>query len=373
MTIAAAILFGLFLAWANGANDNFKGVATLFGSGAAPYRQALAWATATTLAGSLVALTLARGLLATFSGKGLVPDQVAAMPSFALAVALAAALTVMLATRLGFPVSTTHALTGALVGAGWLASTAGVDLARLGSSFFAPLLVSPVLAILGATVVYPIFRLGRRRFNVTRETCLCVGSEVAASFPEGAPAATARLQAVPAVSVGPAATCRERYTGRVLGLEADAALDGLHFLSAGLVSFARGLNDTPKIAALLLVAGTFSPTPAISGVAVAIALGGLVNARRVAETMSHRVTAMNPGQGFTANLVTGVIVIFASRLGLPVSTTHVSCGALFGIGAITRRAHWKTVAGILAAWLITLPVAAALGAFCFRLLQQASL
>ena len=67
----------------------------------------------------------------------------------------------------------------------------------------------------------------------------------------------------------------------------------------------------------------------------------------------------------TANLVTSMLVIFASKFGMPVSTTHVSCGSLFGIGAVTRQAKWKTIFQILTAWLTTLPVAAILGAGCF--------
>jgi len=158
------------------------------------------------------------------------------------------------------------------------------------------------------------------------------------------------------------ATCRIRYRGSVLGVSARSVLDVAHYASAGAVSFARGLNDTPKIAALLLVGGSVSPTAAIFGVGAAMALGGLLGARRVAHTMSHRVTEMGPGQGFTANLVTSVLVIGASRLGMPVSTTHVSCGSLFGIGAVTNQAYWSTIARILLAWLITLPAAALLGA-----------
>jgi PiT family inorganic phosphate transporter len=139
-------------------------------------------------------------------------------------------------------------------------------------------------------------------------------------------------------------------------------LDRLHYLSAGAVSFARGVNDTPKIAALLLVSEVAAPGTALVGVGMVMAIGGLLSARRVAETMSHRVTEMNPGQGFAANFVTAALVIGASSLGLPVSTTHVSCGSLFGIGAITRQAHWRTIATILLAWATTLPVAGALGA-----------
>jgi PiT family inorganic phosphate transporter len=99
-----------------------------------------------------------------------------------------------------------------------------------------------------------------------------------------------------------------------------------------------------------------------------MAAGGLLQARKVATTMSERITAMNHGQGFTASLVTAALVIGASRLGLPVSTTHVSCGALFGIGTVTGEARWRAIAGILLAWVTTLPAAAALGAACFAVL-----
>lgn len=103
----------------------------------------------------------------------------------------------------------------------------------------------------------------------------------------------------------------------------------------------------------------------IALVGVAMALGGLLRAGQVAETMSRRITVMNHGQGFTANLLTGLIVIGASRFGLPVSTTHVSCGALFGIGAVTKQAHWAMIGKILGAWVTTLPLGAALGAASF--------
>ncbi|KAF0218633.1 MAG: inorganic phosphate transporter PiT [Geobacteraceae bacterium] len=374
MTLVFAICIALFLAYANGANDNFKGVATLFGSGTTDYRRALLWGTVTTAAGSLMALLFAQGLLAAFSGKGLVPDEVTTMKSFQMAVVFAAAATVMLATRFGFPISTTHALTGALVGAGVLASSSGVNFARLGTSFFAPLLVSPLLAIILALVMYPLFHFARVRLKISRESCVCVGCEPASAVPAvvrpGEAVAMTAVQIVPTMTVGNQTSCQERYNGQLLGVNASTVLDGLHYLSGGIVSFARGLNDTPKIAAILLAGSAVSPTAAITGVALFMAVGGLLNARRTAETMAHRVTAMNAGQGFTANLVTGFLVIFASKLGLPVSTTHVSCGSLFGIGTVTRQARWQTIAGILTAWVTTLPVAALLGAVIFLLLRR---
>ncbi len=151
----------------------------------------------------------------------------------------------------------------------------------------------------------------------------------------------------------------------MLGIQAAAFLDSLHYLSAGVVSFARGLNDTPKIAALLLLTPQLTGLTATALVGIAIAVGGVISARRVADTMSRKVTSMNHGQGFTANLTTGMTVIGASMLGMPVSTTHVSCGALFGIGSVTRQGHWKMMGTILGAWVTTLPVGAALGAVSF--------
>jgi PiT family inorganic phosphate transporter len=111
----------LFVAYANGANDNFKGVATLFGSGTTDYRKALAWATVTTFAGSVTAFFLATELFSMFQGKGVVPDVLIRSESFLAAVILGAALTLILATKFGMPISTTHGLTGALFGGGFVA------------------------------------------------------------------------------------------------------------------------------------------------------------------------------------------------------------------------------------------------------------
>jgi PiT family inorganic phosphate transporter len=91
---------------------------------------------------------------------------------------------------------------------------------------------------------------------------------------------------------------------------------------------------------------------------VAMALGGLIHSRRITETMGKRITSLNTGQGFPANLTTAGPVLFASHLGVPVSTTHVSCGAIFGIAAANRQCRWKTVTEILGAWVTTLPAAA---------------
>ncbi|HVV70856.1 MAG TPA: inorganic phosphate transporter, partial [Verrucomicrobiae bacterium] len=179
MAMLSALLFVAvcFVAYSNGANDNFKGVASLFGSRTCGYRTAIYWATVTTLAGSVAAVFLAQSLLTRFSGRGLVPEELTASPQFLLAVALGAGATVILATVLGFPISTTHGLTGALVGAGLVAVGGRVDFAVLGKAFVLPLLVSPLLAIGAGAAFYLVAHVVRLRLGVKKEMCVCAGIE----------------------------------------------------------------------------------------------------------------------------------------------------------------------------------------------------
>ena len=102
----------MLLAYANGANDNFKPTATVYGTDTLNCRGALRLATAAQLAGSLASVFVAGALLKAFGGKGLVPDATVANVEFLMAVGLAAAGTVLVATRAGLPISTTHALIG---------------------------------------------------------------------------------------------------------------------------------------------------------------------------------------------------------------------------------------------------------------------
>jgi PiT family inorganic phosphate transporter len=81
--------------------------------------------------------------------------------------------------------------------------------------------------------------------------------------------------------------------------------------------------------------------------------------------MSHKITGMNHGQGFSANLATGTLVIAAGLFGLPVSTLHLSVGALFRIGLTTRQADFAVIRNILLSWLVTLPCAAVLSALVY--------
>ena len=358
----------IFLAYANGANDNFKGVATLFGSGTTNYKRAITWATITTFAGSVCSIFLAEKLLKNFSGKGLVPLEITTSPEFLTAVAMGAGLTVLLTAIRGLPISTTHSLVGGLVGSGIMAVGSQVNFNFLGKTFFIPLLVSPFIAVCLAYLVYLAFRTVKNHVGISKEWCACIGeSDTFVPIRSLSAEQAANFQQAINASIDTEKNCQEHYTGNFLGINLQKILDTLHFISAGMVSFARGLNDTPKIVALLIAIQGLSIKYGMIAVAIGMAVGGLLNAKRIAETMGQKITPMSHGQGFAANLVTGFMVIFASRLGVPVSTTHCSVGSLFGIGLITGKADTRVVSQILISWLLTLPVAALLSAFSYWL------
>ncbi|MGW9686653.1 anion permease [Flagellimonas sp. 2504JD1-5] len=371
MILIVLFIVASFLAYSNGANDNFKGVATLFGSGTTNYKGAITWATVTTFLGSVAAIYLADTLVKNFSGKGLVPNELIQDPNFAVAIALGAGITVFLATRIGMPISTTHSLVGALFGSGVVAVGSAFNFEKLGNTFLMPLIVSPLMAAVVSLGVYILFRRLRIAFGVSKKTYVYVSEETKLT-----PQLQKKDDSVAVGLVGQKTTklsigerSEERYQGHFLGIKAQKLLDYAHYLSAGVVSFARGLNDTPKIVGLLLVINSLSIEWGMIAVAMAMAIGGVINAKKVGHTVAKKITPMNHGQGFTANLITGLLVTTASIHGMPVSTTHVSVGSIFGIGTVTKKADVKTVRNILLSWLLTLPVAALFSALIYSLLR----
>lgn len=318
MLLISLFLATLFLAYSNGANDNFKGVATLFGSRTCSYQTAILWATFTTFTGAVAATFLASTSIKFFSGKGLVPNAIANAPEFHLAVAIAAGLTVLIATFMGFPISTTHSLIGAIVGAGLVAIGLKVNFAALVASFVLPLLLSPIIAILLSALIYSLSSYINYKYNL---------------------------------------------------LISQKMIDTFHFISAGIISFARGFNYTPKIVSLILIIEYFSIQGAMITIAIAMALGGLLNSQKVAITMSEKITSMDRIQGLSANIVTGIILITTNHFGFPVSITHLSVASIFGVGLIGKKSNIRVFYQTFLSWIFTLPTAAVIGGITYRLLQ----
>lgn len=148
--------------------------------------------------------------------------------------------------------------------------------------------------------------------------------------------------------------------------------DALLFLFGGTVSFARGLNDTPKIAALLLPVAALArhDNLAVALAGMGIMVGGLLGARRVARTLSDKITELDVGAALAAGITTSLLVGTASFSGLPVSTTHVSVGALAGTGLTGgSKVDRKVLTNIVLSWIVTLPIGGLFGALLYALLR----
>lgn len=364
----------LALAFANGTNDVSKAIATLVGSGVTNYRTAIAWGTVWTVIGAGASALVAQAMVKTFS-SGLVQPGTNLKPAVAVAVLIGTMAWVLFASRTGLPVSTTHALTGAIVGSGLVAfSGEGLIWSAIGKKMALPLLLSPFLALTVSLLLHPAIRLLASRWE---GACLCVMPASRALVAIDARGGTRTLfqstgfgQPVMAV---PSQCDRAGLQGLVLGL------DTIHWISSGLASFARGTNDAPKIVAMLLLGSATAvwPSPsfqlaAFAGVALAMGLGSYFGGRRVTEVLAEKVTRMDHAEGLSANLTTSTLVLASGWLGLPVSTTHVSSSAIIGIGLLKgmNNVRWKTVRDMVLAWVVTLPATALLACLAYLTLSS---
>jgi inorganic phosphate transporter, PiT family len=344
------------LAAANGSNDVPKGVATLAGAGVTRYRTAIVWGTVTTMIGCLCSIALAASMTALFS-KGIIEGATDA--NFALAVLAGACFWVGLATILRLPVSTTHAIIGGMVGAGLLLSAGGVSWSAVGGKLVLPLLLSIVVAY-GISLVLALLAGAGRAALTTRRQALPPGDELVGTGKTG--------QTATATVTAPADT-------ETAGAKGSRLLTATHWITSGATGFARGLNDTPKIVAIgafALVPAGLRPWHIMLLVAIAMAAGSLAGGMRVAKKLGEGVVKMNHREGFLANLTTATLVGVGAGYGLPMSTTHVSTGAIAGsAGTNLRRLSAATLRNFLIAWLVTPPVAGLVAAAVFAITQYA--
>ncbi len=370
-----AFILVLALAYANGTNDVSKAIATLVGSGVTDYRSAILWGTCWTMLGASAAAFVAGAMVKTFS-QSLLQTGTMIPPTVTMAVLAGAMAWVLFASRTGLPVSTTHALTGAIVGAG-LAAFAGEALLwpAIIKKIALPLLLSPFLALALSYLLYPGLRLLAARWE---GACLCVIPAPRALVAIDAQGSTRTLFQTPLfgrpVLAVPSQCDRSGLQGLSVGL------DTIHWLSSGLASFARGTNDAPKIVAMLLLSSTTATWPSVSiqlavfgGVTLAMGVGSYIGGLRVTTVLAENVTTMNHQEGLSANLATSSLVLLSGILGLPVSTTHVSSSAIIGIGLRNGKqaVRWPTVHNMLLAWIVTLPATAVLAGLLYWILSMA--
>ncbi len=356
-TAAAATLLFL-LSFANGGNDVSKAVATLAGARVASVRKAVLWGTVWTAAGAFSGLYLGGAII-----KNITENIYTQTPDFylplALAVAVAPTLWVLLATWRGWPVSTTHAVVGGLIGSG-IASfgMGGIAWDAVMPKIVMPLLISPIVAIALAYMLYPALKKTARVIGRTKVCLLPVPKFVFARAGHCAP------------TVQDCVVCDTGSVEAKITPGVSITADHLHWLTSGLLSFSRGLNDTPKLIAVILpfiiISGSPLTTQAFFLSAIAMAAGGLIAGRKVTEVLGFKVTQLSHDQGFAANAVAAFLVIGASKFGMPVSTTHVSASAIMGIGlADNKGLNLNTVKSMLLAWVVTVPASAMFGAIIY--------
>lgn len=322
------LLIGLALAFTflNGYNDSAAIVATMVASGALTPRKALMLAGAAELLGPL----LMGAAVAATIGRGVVDPDLVTRGTLIAALIGAAAWGVA-AGRIGVPTSATHALVGGLVGATLAAVGPG---GVLWSGLVAVVLALGLAPALGAVVGFAYMRVMMR-------------------------------------------------AGAYMTPHANPLLKRLQVVTSALVALSHGANDAQKgmgiITAGLLAGGYLDrfevPAWAVIACAAAIALGVTLGGQSTLRMLGMRVFKIRPVHGFAAQAAAAWIVIGASLVGGPASTTQVATAAIFGVGAADRvtKVRWEVADPILTAWLVTVPVAAVVAAAVYWLGRAAGL
>jgi len=431
LMVVAAIIGG-YMALNIGANDVANNVGPAVGARALTMMGALVIAAIFECAGALIA----GGDVVKTISKGIIDP--ALVPSgdvfvwIMMSALLASALWVHLATYLGAPVSTTHSIVGGVLGAGLAAVGASVVDWYVVSSIFISWLISPLiggviaaafLAFIKVNLIYQEDKIAAARRWVPVLVALLAAVFSAYLVIKGLKHVwkpDLPEIALIAVLVFVLVYCLARPWVRYQSVGMENRNQGLRKLfhlplicAAALLSFAHGSNDVANavgpLAAILSSAQSGSLTTEV-GVpvwvmligAVGISLGLFLFGPRIVRIVGEKITKMNPMRAFCVALSAAITVLFASQLGLPVSTTHIAVGAVFGVGffreyytatsrrrrrylrthkrnqsarrlpakdheklrrrKLVRRSHFV---GILAAWAITVPSAAGLAAMIF--------
>ncbi|MDP9376466.1 MAG: inorganic phosphate transporter [Actinomycetota bacterium] len=320
------IVVGTALAFdfTNGFHDTANAVATSISTRAMQPRTAVALAAVLNFLGAFISLEVAATV-----AKGIVDAELVTLPM--VFAGLIGAIAWNLATWwFGLPSSSSHALIGGLVGAALVA--AGPDAVfgdGLMEKVIVPALVAPILAfIVCALAILLAYRL--------------IGN------------------------LRPTPISRGFRMGQIV--------------SSSMFSIAHGTNDAQKTMGIIFLAliasgqvdaGDAVPGWVVLSAATAIALGTYTGGARIIKTMATRIIKMDPAQGFAAQTSGAAVILSASAVGFPLSTTHVISGAIMGAGAAKRASavKWGVAGNIVLAWVLTLPAAAFVGGVTYLLVD----
>lgn len=405
--LALAAVFGLFMAWGIGANDVANAMATSIGAGALTIRRALIVAAIFELAGAVLAggevtSTIRRGIV----DSAFVVDEPELLVYGMLAALLAAGCWLLVASRMGWPVSTTHSIVGSIVGfavvalgvdsvewnkvttivASWVISplTAGLIAFFIFLSIQWLILIRPdplvrarryaplyVFATITLILLVTMFK-GLTHVGLTLTTLECYLIALTA----GAVVALVGRWFILRIRIDEKAERRFHYATveRVFGV--------LMVITACSMAFAHGSNDVANavgpLAAVVSIAsnGIVEQQSALPvwilllggfGIVFGLATFG----RHVIATVGARITDLTPSRGFSAELAAAFTIVLASGTGLPISTTHTLVGAVLGVGLARgiTAIDLSVVLRIFVSWIVTIPAGAGLAIVFFYLIR----
>jgi PiT family inorganic phosphate transporter len=401
--ITLAIVFGVFMAWGIGANDVANAMATSVGSKALTIRQAIVVAAIFEFLGAV----LAGGEVTSTIRKGIVDAELlAGTPELLifgmLAALLAAGTWLLIASRNGWPVSTTHSIVGATVG--FAAVGIGFDAVQwhtvgniVMSWVASPLMAGFIAYLLYLSVQHLILRhedpVDRARryvpfyiflsaFTVTLVTILKGLSHVGLDLSERDSYSLAFVSAIVIALIGsfyirrikpdPKAEKKEHFytVERIFGV--------LMVITACALAFAHGSNDVANaigpLSAVIAIAqtGLISAESSVpiwvlvlggAGIVIGLATYG----RHVIATVGNKITQLTPSRGFAAGVAASSTIVIASGTGMPISTTHTLVGAVLGVGLARgiEAIDLRVVARIFVSWVVTIPAGAFLAIVFF--------
>lgn len=406
--IGMAVVFGLFMAWGIGANDVANAMGTSVGSGALSFKQAVMIAAVFELAGAVLAggevtKTIRKGIV-DVSSLGSTPEL---LVYGMLASLLAAGIWLMVATRMGWPVSTTHSIVGAIVGFG--AVGIGMDAVQWGkvgtialSWVTSPLLAGVIAFALFRSiqkliidtedpiarakkfVPYYIFLVG---FIMAMVTLLKGLKHVGVKLPFEQNMIYATVVGVIVALIGTVMIKQLKFSKKedkhFHYTNMEKVFGVLMIFTAIAMAFAHGSNDVANaigpVAAVVGIVNSAGEIAARSATPIWILLlggGGIVfglatYGHKVIATVGSGITELTPSRGFAATLGAAATVVVASGTGLPISTTHTLVGAVLGVG-IARgigALNASVIQTIFLSWIVTLPAGAILSILFFYIFK----